>query len=71
MHPPKNRPVNFMPVSHEGEPKLRKILHCLLGTLLYLHVTPSFAGDVPALEKSIKEWVEEFTVPTRATIGTD
>ncbi|MFZ4858126.1 MAG: hypothetical protein ACOYL3_17190 [Desulfuromonadaceae bacterium] len=43
---------------------MRKILHCLLGTLLCLHVTPSFAGDAPALEKSIKEWAEKSTVPT-------
>lgn len=36
----------------------------LLGTLLLLSATPALAGDVPALEKAIKAWTKESTIPT-------
>lgn len=50
-------------VGHEGETELRKMFF-LLGTLLLLLTSPAFAGDVPALEKAIKAWAEESTIPT-------
>jgi hypothetical protein len=44
--------------------KLRKMLLYLLGTLLFLSATPALAGDIPALEKAIKAWTKESTIPT-------
>lgn len=50
---------------------MRKIRLYLLGTLLSLLATPALAGDVTALEKAIKAWEAEPTVPAYSYGFTD
>jgi hypothetical protein len=39
------------------------ILLCILGIILLLSETSALAGDISALEKAIKAWTEESTIP--------
>jgi hypothetical protein len=41
-----------------------KIMPYLLGVFILVSATPALAGNVPALEKAIKEWAKESTAPT-------
>lgn len=50
---------------------MRKIMPCLLGTLLLLTASPVVAGNVTALEKALKVWAEESTVPAYTHAFTD
>lgn len=43
---------------------MRKMMPYLLGMFLLVLAPPALAGNVPALEKAIKEWAKESTVPT-------